>query len=135
MAAPWFSLLSLVPWGEVIRTAPKVAEGAKKLWDNVAGRSGQPAPAAPEPVDERVQQELRAEAQAIARLRTELQATGTAVSELQAQMLAATELINDLADQNAQLVRQVEQLRRRLTALALAVLVAAACVALWAYRA
>jgi len=136
MAAPWLSLLRLVPWGEVMRNAPRVAEGAKKLWDNVAGRPASPSAAQPAaaPVDERVQQELRADAQAIARLRSELQATGAAVSELQAQMLAATELINDLADQNAQLVRQVEQLRRRLTALALATLALALGAAFWLWR-
>lgn len=132
MAAPWFSLLRLLPWGEMIRNAPKVAEEARKLWDNVAGRAAPTVP--PAPVDERVQQELRADAQAIAKLRAELQATGTAVSELQAQMLAATQLINDLADQNAQLVRQLEQLRRRLTALLLTTLALAVGAAIWLWR-
>ena len=115
MATGLFSVLRLVPWGEVIRNAPKVAEGAKGLWDKVSGR---PASPPPPPVDDKVQGQLQAEAHAIARLRAELQATETAVSELQAQMLAATELINDLADQNAQLVRGVETLRRRLLWLA-----------------
>jgi len=110
MATGLFSVLRLVPWGEVIRNAPKVAEGAKGLWDKVSGRPPPPPPA----VDDKVQGQLQAEAHAIAKLRAELQATETAVSELQAQMLAATELINDLADQNAQLVQGVETLRRRL---------------------
>lgn len=126
MATGLFSVLRLVPWGEVIRNAPKVAEGAKGLWDKVSGR---PAPP-PAPVDDKVQGQLQAEAHAIAKLRSELQATETAVSELQAQMLAATELINDLADQNAQLVQGVEALRRRLLWLAgLTVLLGAAVVA------
>ncbi len=115
MATGLFSVLRLVPWGEVIRNAPRVAEGAKDLWGKVSGR---PASPPPPPVDDKVQGQLQAEAHAIARLRAELQATETAVSELQAQMLAATELINDLADQNAQLVRGVETLRRRLLWLA-----------------
>lgn len=126
MATGLFSVLRLVPWGEVIRNAPKVAEGAKGLWDKVSGR---PVPAPP-PVDDKVQGQLQAEAHAIAKLRAELQATETAVSELQAQMLAATELINDLADQNAQLVQGVEALRRRLLWLAgVTVLLGAAAVA------
>ena len=115
MATGLFSVLQLVPWGEVIRNAPRVAEGAKDLWGKVSGR---PAAPPPPPLDDKVQGQLQAEAHAIARLRAELQATETAVSELQAQMLAATELINDLADQNAQLVRGVETLRRRLLWLA-----------------
>lgn len=114
MATGLFSVLRLVPWGEVIRNAPKVAEGAKDLWGKVSGRPAAPPP----PVDDKVQGQLQAEAHAIAKLRSELQATGTAVAELQAQMLAATELINDLADQNAQLVQGVETLRRRLLWLA-----------------
>jgi len=45
-------------------------------------------------------------------------------------MLAATELINDLADQNAQLVQGLEVLRRRLLWLAgVTVLLGAAAVA------
>ncbi|MFN4352199.1 MAG: hypothetical protein ACK4F6_15460 [Hylemonella sp.] len=115
MATGLFSVLRLVPWGEVIRNAPKVAEGAKGLWDKVSGR---PAPPPPPPVDDKEQDQLQAEAHAIVKLRSELRATKTAVSELQAQMLAATELINDLADQNAQLVQGVEALRRRLLWLA-----------------
>jgi hypothetical protein len=114
MATGLFSVLRLVPWGEVIRNAPKVAEGAKGLWDRVSGRPAPPPP----PVDDKVQGQLQAEAHAIAKLRSELQATETALSELQAQMLAATELINDLADQNAQLVQGVDTLRRRLLWLA-----------------
>ncbi|KRH98577.1 hypothetical protein AO057_08070 [Curvibacter sp. PAE-UM] len=122
-----FSVLRLVPWGEVIRNAPKVAEGAKDLWGKVSGR---PAAPPPPPVDDKVQGQLQAEAHAIAKLRSELQAIGTAVAELQAQMLAATELINDLADQNAQLVQGVETLRRRLAWLAgAAVLLGGAAVA------
>ncbi len=90
MATGWITVLRLVPWGEVIRNAPKVAEGAKRLWDKVSGRPA-PPPAS----------------------------TGKdPVSELQAQMLAATELIHELARQNAQLVQEVEVLRRRLVWLA-----------------
>jgi hypothetical protein len=35
MAIGWLSVLQLVPWGEVISNAPKVAESAKKLWQVV----------------------------------------------------------------------------------------------------
>ena len=36
MAIPWLTVLQSVPWSDVVRNAPKVAAGAKKLWDNVA---------------------------------------------------------------------------------------------------
>lgn len=32
MAIGWLTVLQNVPWSEVIGNAPKVAEGAKKLW-------------------------------------------------------------------------------------------------------
>jgi len=45
MAIGWLTVLSHVPWTEVINNAPKVAEGAKKLWKSVSGKSAEtPAP-------------------------------------------------------------------------------------------
>ena len=35
MAIPWLVVLQSVPWTDVIRNAPKVADGAKKLWNTV----------------------------------------------------------------------------------------------------
>ncbi|MDP3225514.1 MAG: hypothetical protein Q8M96_20455, partial [Rubrivivax sp.] len=34
MAIGWMTVLKLVPWGDVIKNAPAVAEGARKLWDS-----------------------------------------------------------------------------------------------------
>ena len=36
MPIPWLTVLQSVPWSDVISNAPKVAGGAKKLWDSVA---------------------------------------------------------------------------------------------------
>ena len=36
MAIGWLTILQSVPWTEVIKNAPKVAEGARKLWSAVA---------------------------------------------------------------------------------------------------
>ena len=36
MAAGWVTVLQMVPWGEVIKNAPKVADGAVKLWNSVS---------------------------------------------------------------------------------------------------
>ena len=103
------TVLQAVPWGEVIRNAPKVAEGARTLWNKAAGQAT-PAPpgAAQAPVA----------APTVAQLQDRLQASEAAVSELQAQMQGATQLIKELADQNTQLVRAVETQRRQLRWLA-----------------
>lgn len=34
MAIPWMTVLKLVPWNDVIRNAPQIADAARKLWDN-----------------------------------------------------------------------------------------------------
>ena len=39
MGISWMTVLAAVPWTEVIKNAPKVAEGARKLWSS-AGRKG-----------------------------------------------------------------------------------------------
>ncbi len=107
MAIPWLVVLKNVPWAEVIKTAPKVAEGAKKLWSSVNG-----SPAA---------QELAAEAEATvdleqpttAAMQTRIATLETAVNELHGQMLASSELIKTLADQNTQLIERIERERVR----------------------
>jgi hypothetical protein len=125
MAIPWLSVIKLVPWGEVISNAPKVAEGAKKLWSavsreppafNVADAGAQPAPAS--------------EAQSIASLQAQLTAAEAAISDLHKQMLESSQLIKALADQNTQLIRRVEVNRIRVLWLAGATIILAVVVAI-----
>lgn len=102
MAIGWMTILSNVPWSEVIKNAPVVADGARKLWNKVGGKGAAAEPAAPVPAaspEERV---------------AELQAR---VDALHAQMLTASEVIASLAEQNAQLVARIESNRRRTLAL------------------
>lgn len=115
MAIGWMTILSNVPWSEVIKNAPAVAEGARKLWKKVGSKEEAEA----------------SEAVAVdpdARLH-ELQLR---VDELNAQMLSASEVIRSLAEQNAQLIARVEKTRRRLLLLALAnVAIGAIALAAW----
>ena len=113
MAIGWLSIIQLVPWSDVIRNAPKVAEGAKKLWDTVSRK--QPALEVPAAS---AQPALSPEAQSIALLQTQLAAAEAAISDLHHQMLESTELIKALADQNTQLIRRVEANRIRVLWLA-----------------
>lgn len=113
MAIGWLSIIQLVPWSDVIRNAPKVAEGAKKLWDTVSRK--QPALEGPAAS---AQPALSTEAQSIALLQTQLAAAEAAISDLHHQMLESTELIKALADQNTQLIRRVEANRIRVLWLA-----------------
>jgi hypothetical protein len=108
MAIGWLALLQSVPWADVIANAPKVAAGAKKLWNAVGKTSPTPELAAA-----RAQPAPSSDAHAIAELQARLSAMESAASDLHDQMLASSELIKALADQNAQLIKGIEANRIR----------------------
>jgi len=108
MPISWITVLQSVPWSEVISNAPRVAEGARKLWGMVTRREGQDdgvdastPPVAGEPPA--TPQQLQAR----------IVSLEEAVSRLDEQMLASSELIKALAEQNAQLIRRLEVHRVR----------------------
>ena len=112
----WLTVLKLVPWTDVIKNAPAVADGAKKLWksvgkNEVAETGGAPAP----PTSEL---STLPESQAIALLERQIGALEVTVDELHQQMRESSELIKALADQNTQLIKRVEVNRRRIWVLA-----------------
>lgn len=108
MAIGWFALLTKVPWSQVISNAPKVADAAKKLWKTVANKS-----VSSETLTDVAPPHLSPDAASIAGMETRLVAMEAGYSDLQNQMLASSELIKELADQNAQLVKRIETNRVR----------------------
>ncbi len=109
MAIPWLAVLQSVPWSDVISNAPKLADGARKLWNTVGVNAApQEAPVASSG------QVSPPEAQALAALEARSQTLENAVNHLHEQMLASSELIKALAEQNAQLVSRLEVMRVRL---------------------
>ncbi|HEX4918541.1 MAG TPA: hypothetical protein VFV43_11630 [Limnobacter sp.] len=113
MPAGWVTFLQMVPWTEVIKNAPKVAEGAVKLWNTVSKKNvaGQ-ADAQVAVIDE--QSELEVQAERLARAEAQ-------VLVLQEEMLQSTQVIKELAAQNAQLVKQVEVNRKAVAVLGVVV--------------
>jgi hypothetical protein len=131
MPIPWLTVLQNVPWTEVISNAPKVADGAKKLWGAVTKK-----PLPPSTREAEVPAALSPEAQARVALEAKVSALESAVADLHGQMLASSELIKALADQNAQLIGRIESNRVRLAWLSAALgivvaLVLAGVVFLW----
>jgi hypothetical protein len=112
MAIGWIAVLQMVPWSDVIKNAPKVADGAKKLW-NTVGKKPPPVPLAK--TGTAVQ--LTPEGQGIAALQAHVLALESATQDLHEQMLASSELIKALAEQNTQLIRRAEVNRLRLLVL------------------
>lgn len=114
MAIPWLVLLQSVPWSEVIKNAPRVADGARKLWGSIGKK---PAEATHDvPLDDSA---LSPDAR-LTRLQTRLAALEETTAALHEQMLASSELIKALAEQNAQLVKRIEANRRRVVWLSIA---------------
>ncbi len=129
MAIPWLAVLKSVPWSTVVSNAPVVADGAKKLWNAVAGKA--PAPAATEapPVQSEGQS---AEARAIAALRARVAALEADAKDMHGQMLASSDLIKSLAEQNTQLIARLDLQRRVMRWFAVALIAAVALFALLA---
>jgi hypothetical protein len=119
MAVGWMSVLKMVPWSDVISNAPKVADGAKKLWSTVAKKTGVAGESAPAEATA-TPQDLPA-AELLALLQEQLARQEASLSDLHQQLLSSTALIQTLAEQNAQLVQRVEANRVRVRWLTLAV--------------
>lgn len=109
MGISWMTVLAAVPWTEVIKNAPKVAEGAKKLWSTVGSKPGQGAA-----TDVAARNASDPDAR--------IAALEASVDELSKQMQASAELIKALAEQNAQLVQRIELNRRRMIRLSIIML-------------
>jgi hypothetical protein len=124
MALGWLMVLQSVPWSDVIANAPKLADGAKKLWDAVAGKPAQPVA------------ETRPAASpdnpALAALEARTLALEATVSDLHDQMFASSELIKALAEQKTPLVQRIEANRVRVVWLTVATTVLAiVAIAAW----
>lgn len=106
MALPWLIVLQNVPWLDVIRNAPKVADGAKRLWSTVSGK----------PVG-KVGSGGSVNNQDIHSLNdfsARLQQAEAEIDTLHAQMLSSSELIKALAEQNAEMATGMQMLRRKM---------------------
>ncbi|MGE0874636.1 MAG: hypothetical protein AB7O31_08205 [Burkholderiales bacterium] len=118
MAIPWLVVLQNVPWAEVVKNAPKVADGAKKLWNAVGRKSP-----IEEPAQAATAADATAEAQSVPALFARVAALESSMAKLHEQMLASSELIKSLADQNTQLVARIEANRTRVAWLTAATVV------------
>jgi hypothetical protein len=109
------SVLSKIPWGQVVENAPKVTEAAAKLWNTVTNRRKQ---------DSRQNEQSTTSSDAplseLDLLKAKILALEDGVKCLQDQMQESSELIKSLAEQNTLLVQRIELNRVRLVRLAIA---------------
>ena len=106
MPIPWLTVLQSVPWSDVVRNAPKVAAGAKKLWDNVAHKGA----AAQDPAD--TTSTVEAEPTLLS-LKADVMALRAGSMLLQQQLAESSALVSELAEQNTQLIAGMQALRRK----------------------
>ena len=124
----WVTALKLVPWGDVIEATPQILQAAKKLLG--ATRKGKAEATASGSI---------ADAGTEAALPTDVQLKHLRerVLQLEQEQLDAAALIQSLAQQNAQVIQAVEDLRQHNRRLTLALtIVACACAGLlvWALK-
>ena len=122
MALPWTTILTHVPWRDVIGNAPKIAEGARKLWKGMSARGIGPDDGEAESAGEALNG-------ATIDTATRLDVLEAGHRKLRTQILASGELIQALGEQNAQLVAQIEANRRHTRRLGWALLATAAVAA------
>ena len=102
------TVLSNIPWGQVVENAPKVADGAAKLWASVTSFRKSSSTSQ---INDSTSGKPLSETEA---LRLQLKRMEETVHGLEEQMQASSELIKALADQNTQLVARIELNRVRL---------------------
>jgi hypothetical protein len=128
MAIGWLTVLQSVPWSDVVRNAPKVAAGAKKLWGSVGNKETVDAATDLYPQSGPPPEQLT-----LVYLQARIVNLQAVAGDLRQRAAESSALITTLAEQNAQLIQRIEALRKRtlrLTA-ALVLVGVAAGAALW----
>ena len=110
MAIGWLTLFKAIPWIEVVRQAPEIAENAKKLWGTAARN--------PPKTELEVRSEYVSGDEEISWLKERLTAIEADNSNLHNQMLKSSELIEAFAEQNTQLIKRIELNHKRILKLA-----------------
>lgn len=91
MAISYLAALKMIPWDDVVRNAPAIIDGSKKLW-NAVGKGSQPA---------------------ATNMESRVLSLETQVGELKQELISSADLIKALAQQNSQLVQAVGSLQAR----------------------
>jgi hypothetical protein len=127
------TVLSNIPWGTVIDAAPRLADGAGRLWEAARNlRKGRPPEAEAQDADTGA----AVPPTETERLQGRVAELETTVAAMREQMQASAQVIKELADQNALLVQRIEVARQRIVLMAAAgsamvLALTAALVMLW----
>ncbi len=126
MAISWITALKIIPWSNVLESAPHIVKAAKHLFSTIKVDRDSFTAASGAPADDD-----------IAHLNRRIRVMEAKITELREEQKSSAELIKSLAEQNAFIVEAIEVLRVRLKMLfAVSVLLLSALVGLviWLVR-
>lgn len=103
------TVLSNIPWAQVVENAPKVADAAGRLWDSVIKRNAE--------TTEKLETKSQRPASEAELLKRRVDSLEEALRTLQDEMQASSQLIKALAEQNTLLVQRIELNRLKLVRL------------------
>ena len=112
MAIGWLAILKNVPWVDVVRNSPRIADEAKRLWSTITNKPN--AEIVLEADQYNISSGFSSDNNTVETLQKRLATLEIASANLHSQMLASTELIQALAEQNAQLIKKIELSRVRI---------------------
>ncbi len=98
----WLSALKILPWGDMIEYAPKLVNGAQKLWQRMKTETAETEAII-------IEQTPSSEATTA----RELQELNQQLQDMQTQQLELSNLVSELAAQNQRLVNAIDVLRLR----------------------
>lgn len=104
MAIPWMVALQAVPWADLLKNAPKIADGAGRIWDSVASRKSN--------ADTTASDRPSTPALSMTSLAQRIGVAETSIEALNAQMASSLQVTAALAEQNAELVARLYGLRQ-----------------------
>lgn len=96
MPINWIAAVKLIPWADVVQATPTVVRGAKDLWSRTKKSTA------------------RAQDASAPLVADSLPHLSARVGQLESEQLEATALITALAEQNAQLVAALDNLRSKI---------------------
>ena len=103
MAIGWMTALKIIPWGNVLESAPHIVKAAKHLFS--ATKADQDDYASPSELGRR---------EGLANLDGRIKLMEERITELRQEQQSSAELIKSLAEQNALIVEAVDIFRMRL---------------------
>jgi len=106
MAFGWIAALKIIPWKDVLESAPYIVKAAKNLYSGTKNNASDPSEAPDSPID-------TSDSEIHGSINPRFHKIETKILELSDEQESSAELIRSLAKQNARIVEAIEVLRVR----------------------